>query len=562
MKKKRQTASTLDETLRRLHRILQEPDVELACASARVLGRLGPEQPETFEALCAALKHPHPMVAGYSLDALKDHLGAPQTPLLLPLLDGPDLVRSKAVEALKRIGPPALPLIERASGGKTALGRQRAWVEIVGADRSPGSARAFLQDIADRPEPVLSQILDELSRRLKEADAGERKRLAEDFKKAFSETVRKKAERASAVVLRLLGETGEASVLPTLAGFLDAKKPVPLQQAALEGIGRLSPNLTPPQVKQVASRVLALLRAGTDRLLLRPALAWLRSVEVPVSLSGELTKLLKHPEISVRSFAVGALGKCGGSAALSGLVAVLRDPHRAVREQAVEALGGQPAALPILLKGLSGELPNELAWTTGRAVSLQAASAAPAQRKLIVGRFLQLLAGRDPASEVLIDPVRTAGAPEAVRELMARVRKLQRARAGEEEARRLLKLVLRLDAHHEEARYEQAVEALRRSAKEVVGARGRSSDPVLGLFAALWRGHGGARTVRELLLKRIRADRRLEAPDLYYLCFGLSEAQGEERRMGEEILNVMQKRFSKHPLTRSARSKWQIESKR
>jgi len=298
-------------------------------------------------------------------------VGAPAVSALSEvLLGGDENAKKKAVVALARIGPPAVPFLRRLLSDATAQANACLALGEIGAaaKTSPEEAeKAFaplLRSISSLDTALANAAIPVLGdKKVKAAVEPLRKLLSQD------------ALRKNAIIA--LGEISDPRATLDLLPFIS--DPL-LRMDAVRALGQigdgraaasLAATLTDRDKDYRSALVLALQRIGTpaagllvgylhspDVYVRRAAAQSLRGEAVPAIVPA-LRKALSDPDAQVRAAAASALGWRGNTTAIPALLSALHDEEGMVVDAAISALADiGPDAIPSLLDMFSRPDPT------------------------------------------------------------------------------------------------------------------------------------------------------------------------------------------------------------
>jgi len=348
---------------------MKDQDPEIRAAAATALGVLGnadglrPLQDAVDGDAEASVR----VAAAAALGALNNPRAIPA--LLRALKDGHKGVRTAAVEALGKLGEPALnPLLEAVQGDDEVVRR--------GADQALGQlAQKLAGDLASEDKGVREAAVTALGR------IGRR-----DKVQAILPLLRDSEPRVRLAAARALERLPAAAARAALKSRMQGEaEEEGVRLAAAVALGKLG--------DPAAFEFLIAALASEDSALRVTAAAAL--AEMGERAAGLLRQALQHENALVRWGAAQALGEIGDKKAVAPLLQRLKDPESAVRAAAILSLGrlGQAEAVEPLLKQL-GDASAMVRW-----------SAAWALEEIGAASVTYLLEHLEPAS---LDPTQAA----------------------------------------------------------------------------------------------------------------------------------------------------------
>lgn len=282
-------------------------------------------------------------------------------PVLVELLDGPELVARPAAEALERLGTAGTLTLSSALRHGDSLRRRLvlevlqprmvALDDVVVALRDPdGAVRARACELLGRMGqpavvPALFELLADPNPRVSHAALGAVQGLGGELAEVLSVAAAESPDpRLRRQGLRLIGYFGfPAGVEVLLQGLSDPDPP--LRELAVQSLGYLDDARARSAVMHASRHVEPRMRAAAMR-----ALAHGERAEVAT----RLLDALDDEDAWVRYYACQALGRLGHEDAAPALARRLADPAGQVRVSAIEAMSQleSPAALAYLVQGV------------------------------------------------------------------------------------------------------------------------------------------------------------------------------------------------------------------
>jgi HEAT repeat protein len=327
-----------------LLQVLSHPDASIRQQAARVLGDFGPEAAEAAPALRELLKDPVSGLrqeAAVALANLGQETGA-VIPILVEAVRKQDLSSWRAVEALARIGPEAVPALLEAVGKWSGEAR----VEAIRALRQIGPpavpALPLLRRLVEKRRSLWAAVRDWIQARL-ESYPG-----AQEFQR--------EELRVNALMALIAIGKGRPEVAPVLVEALTDPHPF-LRRHAAGGLGKFG-----AAVPGIAGPLLRALHDPDDRVRMLAAESLATFGEALDAAVPVLVEALQdRHDGDRRSEAAAYLAVCGPAAleALPHIVEALHDIDARVRLHAAEAvwrIGRQASpAVDVLVKLVEGE---------------------------------------------------------------------------------------------------------------------------------------------------------------------------------------------------------------
>ncbi|MBI4230258.1 MAG: hypothetical protein HY608_05420 [Planctomycetes bacterium] len=516
--------------------LLEGEDQELACAAARILGYLLPEDPAVRSMLRKAAGSANGVLSGYAMDALGRSPGPDMVPVLAAAMGRDGAVRAKAIDTYKRLAtPPIEPLARMIRTGPTSA--RLAASDILSTLGTREALEALLEIFRGTDAQAIEAAAGHLLSALPRADDATRKALRDEAARIVGSLSPDKAPRAIAHLIPLAKEAQDAPGR-WAARYLKARTAPEIACAALRSLvpGEVDATLTAP--------LLDLARQGTAQVV-EATLPLLANLPVRESHLGALLELVRAGA-SARTFALKRIETLDTSRTVSALLKALEGADEGGRNDLADTLGRMRCAPPLLLRRLQPGAPSPLARALGRALRLQGERLSGAFVRQARTRFLELVRKEDPVSDILLDVLQVAdraGITKTLLEEALRSRKSKRFR----ESARLVHLASKLSPDDFETRYAEAILSLQQSSLALT-PRARQTDTALARFSSLGRSHHAK------LLTRLGGDREVPPQALYFLGFHLSDGAPPMDALGCDLLGLFLRRAPKHPSAEAAKN--------
>lgn len=347
--------------------------------------------------------------------------------------------------------------------------------------------------------------------------------------------------KAEAALLRVLAALHEEKAEDLFWARILPPRAADVRAAALQALGNAEPK-TPKRLE-------ALLACAADREfpIVAAALMMLKKVPVSAKNARPWLKLLEAPDVAARRFAVEKLQGIESADIARALVGQLGHPDRALREEALRALGGYAAGRSAVLDQLLAAEEIDRAWFLARALAPSAKEFGAAQRGKLFTTAAQYHDAEDRRAPALLFLLREMDPAWLRDQLEGRAQELRKKKKYAA-AIGYYRLLAQDPACSEETRFELAAAGLKESAKDVA-AESRGKDPALNQFARLLQNPAFD------LAGHVGKAKWLDAADLFYLGFHFAEQNHRARDFGKEVLELVVKRSPKSDLGKQAKRK-------
>lgn len=547
-----QVKADVTDLLARLVHLLSHENAEVSCAAALVLGELRLDTDDVRRGLRTVLDKGGETVRRYALQALERIGVQEEFADLIPLLGGGKETARRAADLIVAQGAQAVPdLVQavRSDVGQLRIGALEALARID--DRAAREAlREFLAhtDIA-----VAQQACDALSRRATGADPDERSRIADSAAAALRRMDPRKRPELVAACVRLLGLLGSPDALRAILPWLAKGNAPTVRTQALHALGHVE--IPAREQDAVLKKLVLVLDDENFDGVVRPGLDAISKLPLQRRHLSLLQGLLKSPHRSVRAFAVKAVGSLGGAAAAKIAFTALEDPERKVQEAAAAALSSDPAYAQKLLASIDTAKTPQEAWKVATLLMRQREKLDKKLLATFAKRALGEIGKPQGKFQAFFEVVRAAG-PDVLREVFLRKAQELFPRRKAAEAYDLLRHLDREDLASPGGDLLLSLSISSRIPKDLSRL---STDGGRALGFLLRYLH---RTGHEGLKEFERWARYVEPDDALYLGFHMTERPGEDRRMGQEILRFLIRRWPKSEAAQTAQRKVRTEGGR
>lgn len=506
---------------------------ELKIAAAQVLGELAPKDASVVKSLAERLEHGEDFLARHVLTTLACINSDAARRVLVAELGGrnADLV----AHLLAELGNDATAALSDAFDGAHLEVRLRMLGilgRMSGAQVAQVAERAIVvAELSRRAGEVLAHAADGLDgRQLKPLKARLAKALGgEDL-----------PPQCAASILAVLAKVDGAGSRPTLIKYCGADQPAMVRQAALQALRGIK--LTPTQ----AGALLEFLDEDDDVHVVEPVLALLQDVEKwPDAAVPVLRQMLTGRKRRQRLFAARALRHAPDPEIVKPLCNMLHGDDAELAAAASAALAANEHACEPLLRSFLQEKDIARARRTMEPLVRLGRGFGEREVRSLLERGSRLLLAHDPMGEVVL-ALLVRAQPEKARE--ATVDKAVRLRRQRKfaDAVALLAFLAAADQLDTEGRYQLALSRLLFDAAER-RENGATGDATMGYFARLVRDGFP-------VLDRLKKESMVTPEDLLRVGQHFTEAVGEERRFGAQLLHHLADKHARRRAGEEARS--------
>lgn len=515
----------MDQTLKAMLRVLEEGKPELKIAATQLLGELRPSDAVVARALADRLSSAESYLTPFVLEALAGIGTSEAVKVLVGKLHLGGTIGDRVAHLLSQMGPEVTKaLVPVFDDGDAEM--QARVLAILGR-HSDREALTILKKAMLHSEPPTSEkAADVLRGHLDDLPDKQR-----DFlKQGLARTLNAKAAEnlqpgALAQGVLVLGELNGADNRSVLLKYATPKNDPVVRQAALQALQDVP--LTAAQRRTILSYVFE----EDMTHVARPAMRLLAEVDEWSKTAIEsLEKLLDSRSEERRLFALRALRHWHSERMAKTCIKTLIHGSPEFQEAALQALGGNPAALDSLLRAFQIEKNIDRGRLLAVPLAKLGAQLSSSQRKSLVEKCSKLLTGGDPLGDVYLDLLLEIDAERGAKDLVDKAVRLRRARRLPE----CLTILIRLAQTEHlsgEGRYQLAVARLMMDAQEGLSAERKSAgDATMGYFAVLVRD-GFA------LFDRLKKEGQLTPDDLFRVGRHFATGVAQERRFGSDLLH-------------------------
>lgn len=538
-----------DTMLNDLLRLVREGTVERRCAALLVLGALQRQDDSVVEKAGELLAQPNPVLKDYALRYFEDARPKASLSVFPPLLDDPDKdIQERAIRLLAAFGAAAVrPVLQGALDGSRA--RQINSARILNAIRGQAAWKALFQILKHGDVECNRTVCDLLIPTLRELTEKEHEILYTECE-AFAESLDEHAQRPAVIsAIRILGHIGRPQSRQWLFRFVSAEHHPSLRFHAI--VALLHCLREQKLQKSEFNKLLPILEEKDYSDTVRLTMELLDSQTLLDEAQPLLSRLVDSSHIPVQKFALRKLGEFESPTVVKTLLQQLSDADAARRDAAARALQKIPAARAALIKELVNCEEARKAWAIAEILPTYEGKW---RREQLDNLWERLRGAIETDEDRLRDAFLHVGKsvdPEYVRQqLSERGAQLVKAKKYRE-AIRFLSLLKDFADVAPEDRFRFAL-AQFKSHAHTLGPNAHRQDPTLEPFASLYR------SATFPLLEALKKEKTLEPDELFYLGFCFTERTGEERTLGEGLLEFLSEKYPRAKVGKSAKNKLKL----
>ncbi len=502
--------------------MLETGTPEQKVAAIQVLAWLKPKEDRVVKALGNITIEGEGFFKPYAIEALGMIGNNASLSALVPILHQEGPIRNHVIRALSKAGERAEKVLD-AEYEKADETTQGAILEILAQSHGTIAIKRLLEVLKHPPNSFMAEtVVGDLKRVLGELTEEKEKDV---FRKTFAEALKKIPKSASPNfhrhLVELLAEIPSQNLRTLFISNISPTKAPEIRRAALRGLADLE--LTPKQQDQVFN----FLKEEDFLNVVGPSLEILKDFQPNGSShAGVLGKLLNHPHVDVRLFAIRQMGHYKTQASAKQLLPFLQVEDPKVRAEVSQSLGNNPEAIPGLLKILFQGRDLEEASRPLQALTLASRGLSRAQLKKVLSRFVQLVEAGDPVQDYYRKILQESDANIVAPLLSNEAHKLKQARKHILALQVLMTIPAREGRIPDDIRYEIAMNTLLAREEHPEFTEG---DPVMGHLSKLLDSGFG-------IIPKLKKEKALQGKDALYLGTRLVEGLPSQRELGRQIL--------------------------
>ncbi|HUJ08486.1 MAG TPA: HEAT repeat domain-containing protein [Verrucomicrobiae bacterium] len=538
----------MEKTLQTICGMLQSPDGMRRCAAAMVIAELRPKQDAVVKALGASLKDANQLLTRYVLEAFEVLGTRAVVPYVLPLLDAPDVeTKLRAAAIIARSGGDNVASL-RSQFEKASPQQKRVLVDILARIHNREAMQLILDVLFDPDFELVKEACQAVRRHIGDAASKDRLALHRQVAKLMTSARVRKNDRVLTSCLLLIGYIGAPDARKILVKYSTPKNAGYIRRNALLGLKGLQHTGT--AVNQVAGQMFKYLGESDYPNVVQIALDIIEKLLLGKGYEGQWRKLLRSKHSSVRAFAARRLAVTDNSASNRLMMGLLAHPDPQVSEIAAGALARHKGATQLLLGAFARERKLDAAWRLAKILKPHSESVDKKSLKKFAALAARALEAGDRRHEAILYLLRNSDpklADDVYRQVGLKHKKMKKWGKAVE----CLRQIARSDSFDNELRYELSVCNLKQSARDLAPQL-RAEDHALRGFQIVLQDKPFK------LFDRLKREKTLAAPDLYYVGFHFSEGTGEELKFGRKLLEYVAHHWPKTKEGKAAKNKLKL----
>jgi hypothetical protein len=534
----------LDTTTKKILRLVQPAQpVEMRTAALAVLGEVGARDAEVTEVLSGAFDDADASVRAAAITAAGKLRIEQALPRLLDRVTQGGAEAELAAQAAARLGAKGTRALQDLMG-KVAPGLRRRIASALAVGGTASAETAAVDALLDSDPGVVDAATRSLAGGIPALSEAHRRALADHLLEFLGNKKTRLAPASETAVVRLLAALKDARAEASLWERTLPAHPSEVRAAALQALGGWVSAPAKDRLKRLFTCA-----ADADFRVAAPALLILQNLPGSDRAVSDWLTLVNAPDVAVRRAALEKVGDRDSAAVAAALLQQLDHSDRALREAALARLTrlehGREALTEALLQA---ETPDR-GWLLAQAQAPFVRDYPPRWRESVFKRAGVLLEAGDRRADALLFVLREADAVELRDSLEKRALAL-RKKKDYATALIYLRLLARDPACAASIRLELAACGLKVSARDRAA---EAADPCLEQFARLVHSHEAE------VLDFLKQTKWLEADELFYLGFHFAGKDGQERKFGGQVLQLLIARSPRSKLAQDAKRKLRSE---
>ncbi len=529
--------------------LAQEGTVERRCAALLVLGALQRQDDNVVQAAGRLLSQANPVLKDYALRYFEDAKPKDGIALLPALLDEPDKdVQDRTIRLLASFGQSAIRPLMHGIANASRM-RQINNARVLLAIRGLAAWKAIFLILTHGDvecNRMICELLFPILRELSEKEQDTFHSECETFASSLDEHTQRSAVISA---IRILGQLGRPQSRQWLFGFVGPEHHPSVRFHAV--VALLHCLREQKLQKSEFNKLLPILEEKDYSDIVRLTMELLDTQTLPSEAQPLLSRLVESAHIPVQKFVLRKLGELESPTVVKTLLQQLGDADAARRDAAARALQKIPAARTALTKELLNCEDARKAWAIAEILPTYEGKWRREQLDNMWGRLREAIeADEERLRDAFLHVCKSADSEYVYQQLTERGAQLVKTKKYRE-AVRFLSLLKDFADVAPEDRFRFALAQFKLHA-HTLGPNAHRQDPTLEPFAALYRSSTFP------LLESLKKEKSLEPDDLFYLGFCFTERSGEERALGEGLLEFLVEKHGRTKIGKSAKNKLKL----
>ncbi len=417
------------------------------------------------------------------------------------------------------------------------------------AIRGQAACKGFFQILARNDVECNRTVCDSFSSVLRELEEKELDFFYNECE-AFAQSLDEHTQRSALIsAIRLLGQVGRPQARQWLFRWVEADHHPSLRFHAIVALLRC---LREQKLqKSEFTKLWPILEEREYSDVLRLTMELLDTQALPEEAQSTLSRLVENAHIPVQKFALRKLGEFESPAVVKTLLQQLGDADVARREAAARALRKIPTARTALTKEFLQCTDARKAWAIAEILPTYEGKWRKDQLKSMGERLRAAVEAEDDRlRDAYLHVLKNADTELTYEQLAAHGAQLVKAQKYKE-AVRFFSPLKEFPSFTPEDRFRFALAQFKLHS-HTLGPNAHRQDATLDVFADLYRSSTFP------LVESLKKEKTLEPDDLFYLGFCFTERAGNDRALGEGLLEFLVDKYPRTKLGKSAKNKLKL----
>lgn len=540
----------MSEILRKIAKLVESDDLELASASLKIAGALKLKNTQMMKSIKKHIESDNQRLKLAAMDSLGRIGSRESVTFLFPIYKNDTNLRAQAGLALAQIGDAVLPSLEKEYD---KAGNQREYkkslLSVISNVRSKASIKFLLGALMDEDLEILKHVCYEVRNGIDKMDAKEKASLQLVVNAMIQKAETKKANNALVSLVIILGYLADKKSKRQLVRFLNKKYPFVLRRNALISLGRLG--LQGKGNDDVVEALMGLFDDHDFNGYQKTFIDILEKQEFPKSVLKEIVKHAESKSPEIRRFALSKMSGVDTKENIQLLVNNLFHQDYQVRQSSEEALKKMPSSVPALLKMLSKEESSDRLSRIGNILSFHRGEVSQLRLKEIFASMEKAIEKfEDVKAQTYFNMLKQINPDFTHNAVLKEALVLKKKKKFKEEAK-LLEFLSSSTVFTKDAKWELLVANVKLSTKDLSSVA-RNNDRCLGMVS------GFIKAQDKDLIKNLFKEKALTPQELYYIGFHFSEKLFEQKQFGVDLLKKMIKKSPRNSFSIQAKKRLQV----
>ena len=540
----------MSEILKKIAKLVESDDIELAMASLKVTGALKLKNSQIIKGIKKHIDNENPRLKQIAIDTLGKIGTRESVTYLFPIYKNDPNLRLQVGQALAQIGDPVLPTLEKEyekSGNQRDY--KKSLLTVIAHIRSKSSVKFLLGALMEDDLEILKHICYEIRGGIDKMDVKGKAGLQLLVLAMIKRVQAKKENNALVSLVIILGYLADRKSKRQLVHFLNKKYPFVLRRNALISLGRLG--LQGKGNDDVVEELMALFEDHDFAGYQRNFIEILEKLEFPKSVLREIVKHADSKSPEIRRFALSKMSGVDTKENVQLLVNNMFHQDYQVRQSAEDALKKMASSVPLLLKMLAKEESPDRLSRIGNILSFHRGEVSQLRLKeIFVSMEKAIEKYEDVKAQTYFNMLKQINPDFTHHAILKEALALKKKKKHKEEVK-LLDLLSSSTVFTKEAKWELLVANIKLSSKDLSSVS-RNNDRALSLVS------GFIKSQDKDLIKKLFKEKALTPQELYYIGFHFSEKLFEQKQFGVDLLKKLIKKSPRNQFSIQAKKRLQV----